>query len=614
MSENLKKILKLLLYTLFAVSLTFYFFAIALNLFLSSEVYKEALVKNNIYSRIYVDFLADPETEKYIQTYLEDEKLKSIVSENFSIITSTLYLLFPPINLETQTEKIIDSHTAFLRGEIEKIDTNTNNLVEDDSVIEPSDMNGIDEIITVVEDKLDEVGNQLGNLQSITKFVSRVTRPLAVFILMLSLIGLLIINKPNYAKVLKKVGVIVVGFGGVGLLISVLVRSFNLNLVNIPSISLQNMAYDVSSSIIMSLTQTLLAFSLLSILIGSCLYLFATWDFRKKLIRKPKYQKKRILYLVGAFIGLTLILFFALIFIESVKPLKCNGHEELCDKRLNEVVFPTTHNSMSVAEYLWLWPSHDGSITDQLNYGIRAFLIDSHYYDVVASVSSYFPDASEEELIQLQAVVDKAGLQSRPGTYLCHLICNIGSTSLVKSLTEIKIFLDENPHEVLVIIFEDKISSKDTEKAFLESGLDRYLHTHKDGTEWPTLAKLIYTNKRLVVMAEVEGPPPNWYRNAWEYTEETPYAFHDIKELNSPNSCVPNRGETDKDFFLLNHWIERVSPSRVDASIVNNHRFLLRRARLCKASRGKLPNFIAVNFFLNGDLIEVVDELNGVSK
>ena len=59
---------------------------------------------------------------------------------------------------------------------------------------------------------------------------------------------------------------------------------------------------------------------------------------------------------------------------------KCNRHEELCDRRLDEVVFATSHNSMSAArEPGWLFGEHLGGIRAQLEYGVRGFLIDTHY-------------------------------------------------------------------------------------------------------------------------------------------------------------------------------------------------------------------------------------------
>ncbi|MEZ4519379.1 MAG: hypothetical protein R3C44_21980 [Chloroflexota bacterium] len=59
------------------------------------------------------------------------------------------------------------------------------------------------------------------------------------------------------------------------------------------------------------------------------------------------------------------------------------------------------------------------------------------------------------------------------------------------------------------------------------------------------------SGQRLIVMAEESGPPPDWYDNVWTVTEETPYTFIFPEQFN----CDPNRGDTGKPFFLLNHWI-----------------------------------------------------------
>ena len=52
----------------------------------------------------------------------------------------------------------------------------------------------------------------------------------------------------------------------------------------------------------------------------------------------------------------------------------------LCDRRLNEVLFPGTHNAMAAADVAgWSIPNQRRSIGRQLNDGIRLFLLDPHY-------------------------------------------------------------------------------------------------------------------------------------------------------------------------------------------------------------------------------------------
>jgi hypothetical protein len=161
---------------------------------------------------------------------------------------------------------------------------------------------------------------------------------------------------------------------------------------------------------------------------------------------------------------------------------------------------------------------------------------------------------------------------------------------------------------VVVVVIQDAITPEGTETAFEESGLISMVYAHEEGQPWPTLGEMIDKNQRVVVMAEEGGPPPAWYHHVWDYTKETPYSFHDPEEM----SCEPNRGTEEGEFFLLNHWIERASPSRLDSAQLNEYQFLLDRAQECAEERGQVPNFVAVNFYLNGDLFDVVDELNGV--
>ncbi len=50
---------------------------------------------------------------------------------------------------------------------------------------------------------------------------------------------------------------------------------------------------------------------------------------------------------------------------------------------------------------------------------------------------------------------------------------------------------------------------------------------------------------------------------------------------------------------------------RVDAE--SSRDVLLARARECEAQRRQLPNIVAVDFYADGDLLDVVATLNGVA-
>ncbi len=286
---------------------------------------------------------------------------------------------------------------------------------------------------------------------------------------------------------------------------------------------------------------------------------------------------------------------------------RCNGHAALCDRPVNEVTFATTHNSMSISTYDWWWPSHDIDIPAQLSIGVRGLLIDTHYAQDLKAMQEY-ASALPPEVGQLVEGAFEASSLNTEELYLCHGMCALGNTLLIETLIQINQFLMDHPNEVIVIIIQDAISAEDTEQAFADSGLLERVYTHEPDTPWPTLNEMIDSDKRVIVMAEEAGPPPTWYLNAWDYTEETPYFFATVEDY----TCVPNRGDTSKPFFLMNHWIDKTSPDRVDAVHSNTYDLLLNRAQACTEERGKTPNLIAVNFVMIGDTLAVVDTLNGV--
>ena len=63
----------------------------------------------------------------------------------------------------------------------------------------------------------------------------------------------------------------------------------------------------------------------------------------------------------------------------------CNGHAELCDRPYDDVTYAATHNSMSSPDVVPVWPEHDGGLTEQLDAGVRALLIDTHHWPPLES-------------------------------------------------------------------------------------------------------------------------------------------------------------------------------------------------------------------------------------
>jgi hypothetical protein len=255
---------------------------------------------------------------------------------------------------------------------------------------------------------------------------------------------------------------------------------------------------------------------------------------------------------------------------------KCNGSADFCDRRFDEVSYPMTHNAMSNAEDGWNLPNQNFNIVTQLEAGIRGMMLDT--YD------------EDGEIV------------------LCHVLCGLGSKPLVDALTEIRVFLDENPGEVFSIIFESYIENSETAAAVEESGLIDLTYAHTVGEPWPTLAELIEANTRVMVFQEKPGDEAYpWLMYFWEHAWETPFSFATPEDF----SCDPNRGDPEAPLFLLNHFLTSPLGGSSDlAEMVNYNPLFLERAEQCEEEGQALPNFVAVDFYDIGDLFGVTQALN----
>jgi hypothetical protein len=306
----------------------------------------------------------------------------------------------------------------------------------------------------------------------------------------------------------------------------------------------------------------------------------------------------------------------------------CNGSPELCDRRLDDVVFAGSHNSMSAADIAnWMFPNQNKSIREQLEDGVRAFMIDVHYGMPVGDrVKTIFKDEPAATIAKYEAVVGKEGIDAamrirdrlvggderQRALYLAHGFCELGATPLVPEFVKMREFLAANPGEIVILVIQDEgVTPQDVAGAFEQSGLIDYVYRGPAKPPWPTLRQMAESDQRVLVTAENRSSGVPWYHPAFEVMRETPYAFHDTTEF----SEKPNRGGDAGSLLLMNHWIETTPlPKPSNAEIVNAYDFLLRRARRCQKARGHVPNIVAVDFYGTGDLMKVVRTLNGLDS
>jgi hypothetical protein len=256
----------------------------------------------------------------------------------------------------------------------------------------------------------------------------------------------------------------------------------------------------------------------------------------------------------------------------------CNGLAKLCDRAFNEVVFAGTHNAHASFAYGFTVfnANQNETVGKQLLDGMRVLLMDTYYGD--------------------------------EGVVLCHGTCSLGSIAHASVLEEIVDFMEMHPNEVVSIVYQDGVSPEDLAVDFESTGAIDLVFTRDGSTPWPTLREMIDSGTRLFVTAESAGPPPAWHHYVWEYAWDTPYSFTSADEF----SCVLNRGSADNDLFQINHWLGNSIglPSEEGAIMVNTQEALLSRVLACREQWARLPNFLVVDFYDQGELAATVELLN----
>ena len=253
----------------------------------------------------------------------------------------------------------------------------------------------------------------------------------------------------------------------------------------------------------------------------------------------------------------------------------CNGLSELCARRINQINFPATHNSMSSAEDSWSFPNHSFNIKSQLDAGIRGLNLDTHLWNEQA--------------------------------YLCHSFCSLGALPLVEGLRIIEEFLSEYPNELIVITFQSGISAELTMQAFEESSLDKRLYHHELGSEWPVLKDLLDANKQVIAFSSNDTANLNGYLPQWTHWIDNPYAAEEIDDF----SCVEDRGDpSTASLFNVNHFITAPLANIDNSREANQYDILREHVQRCWEETGRFPNQILVDFYAEGALFEVSKEIN----
>ena len=267
---------------------------------------------------------------------------------------------------------------------------------------------------------------------------------------------------------------------------------------------------------------------------------------------------------------------------ESVEP--CNGLSENCDRQYTEVSYPETHNAHSSSDegYNFLAANHRQNITLQWDAGYRAFMLDIHH-------SRYS--------------------ESLENTSFCHGTCSLGSQNAVELLSIIHEKMDSSTRDVVTLLFEVHVPYTHIEYILNVSGLMEKVHIQTLGEEWPTLSTMIDNQRNLVIFIEGGFNPQYPYlHNFVEHGWTTNYAEKNPEDM----TCDVHRGDASQPVWHMNNWLsnERGTSDWTRAYIVNDYDFLLNRSLDCWELHGSKPTFVAVDWWTDGDAVNVTRTLN----
>jgi hypothetical protein len=248
----------------------------------------------------------------------------------------------------------------------------------------------------------------------------------------------------------------------------------------------------------------------------------------------------------------------------------------------------------------------------------------NQYYNISTQL------ASGVRLLQAQGHVDPNGSDD---IRLCHFNCALmDGGRLLDFLRAVEDFLQRNPNEVITQLFVNTgVPLASWAKAFFEARLDLVSYippaTKRHGqmltSDWPTIAHMVATNKRLVIFlssgADEEAVPfplPEFdYLFETNFGIESPdqYSCAPARPRCSDESLVPDRLSLVNNFLYANLLGLRY-PSASFASETNAAGFRIgelgEHAVRCKGAYGRRPNFLLVDIFNEGDVFGVEEGMN----
>jgi len=276
------------------------------------------------------------------------------------------------------------------------------------------------------------------------------------------------------------------------------------------------------------------------------------------------------------------------------------------DRHYHEVTFLTAHNAFSNEEDGYIQPQQKWGLRKQLENGIRGFMLDTHYS------SSIFCKKKKIRLCHYNAAITQMFLRPFKGK----------PTTFTKSLKIIKQFLEENPKEIITLFLENYAELNDIDEAIKRSEITDLILKPSDWNPktkagWPHIRWLQDNNKRVVLFNQ--RGESNYCFDEWSSHYENQYGTTDT------NRAIKERVESVKasnhlrHLYVMNYFphfyvkaIQRIHFNKINSEGTN--RLLSRSINEGIAAKQiykhRYPNFIAVDFVNEGNLMSLVNQIN----
>jgi hypothetical protein len=263
----------------------------------------------------------------------------------------------------------------------------------------------------------------------------------------------------------------------------------------------------------------------------------------------------------------------------------------------DDVCWLTSHNSFTYKNPLsekQFFPNQSLTIKEQLEHGVRGFMIDLHR--------------------------DTGG-----NIVIAHGSALLFKQQLLPFLNTIKDWLDSNKDDIITVHLESYVGNyTDIMTLINTAGLQVYLFDLGSSTSWPTLGSMRASDKRLIIFSDNRLDLGTGIMHATKYME-TQYdlASYPCCDMRTDGRTIP---PPNAPLFVMNHFYPILITPRTGiwssyfsaSSDVNSYKRLEKRICDCFSKGppfGKWPNFIAVDFAgtFGGEELEIVLDINNKS-